>query len=81
MKCEEKGCDGEVGINNLVELQVGRTATNFNFKVDVHRCSVCGRLYWDDCEGVPSSPVFTSHKDKVFFENGRIIHRKAGGAR
>lgn len=68
MECQEKGCDGEVDLNNTVPLQTGCGGCRGASFSSVNPCKKCGRLHF--CDG---SLVFGRDDKKVFLKNDKIV--------
>jgi len=69
MKCQEKGCSGEVDMSHPVSLKTGcqsfGTAYSCNQKG-------CGRLHWKD-----GSAVEERTGNRAFLKNGDVVNEPA----
>ena len=63
MNCKEKGCKGEIDLNQKVSVQTGCVSNTI-----VHPCNVCGRLHW-----VSGNSVQNRSGNKAFLKKGRLV--------
>jgi hypothetical protein len=65
MVCKETKCDGEIDASVKVYLQTSCHSSSL-----AHPCGKCGRVHWPQGEA-----VFNRPGNKVFLENGVVVHR------